>query len=292
MTTPAAQLPDSSTQSWGNSAHVGLQHFIAYTKEKGVQLYTGGVDAATNTFNWAVENRWEIMDSAIRTAPAMGLALQAIGTARGDASEGVRSAYNWGVAISGGNGLYTIGAQLNAAFNPNSERPGSIPQIALGSLEAGGAIAYGMGTNPTVQAAGAGIQALGSGVQSVVNDFTRKADAEVASRNGSPNLVPQIPMTVLTSPTQRANTANVANPAQASGYLPQTNLPQPARTTGRSAPANAATNVANLQPASIGAESSRAGGQNRDSRSTAVQPTQGKAPSSRGGRGAGGGGGR
>ncbi|MFJ2608789.1 hypothetical protein ACIQOU_21420 [Streptomyces sp. NPDC091279] len=274
MTTPTAQLPDSSTQTWVDKANENLRYFIAYSQEKGAQLYRGTRNAANDTYNWAVENRAAIIKTAVDSAPAVGLALQSVGTSLGDSSQGVNSAYNWGIAISGANGLYQIGVEVNAALNPNSDRPGSIPKMAMGATEFAGAAMYAglRGINVPLQTAGAAAQAAGSISQVIYDKFTDKADREIRSQTGSPE-------------PGRARPVAVSNNAPAGNFAPTTAPRQPAptfdpSTTQRSAPANAATNVANLQPASIGAESSRAAGDS--SRSTALPP--GNAPSNRGGK--------
>ncbi|MEU2728952.1 hypothetical protein ACIP68_24060 [Streptomyces griseoviridis] len=178
MTTPAPAVPPSgNTNSWANRTYQGMSHYVAYTAGRGVQLYTSARDATTGAVSWVAENRREILDTAVQSIPALGLALQSAGTARGDSAQGASSAYNWGVAMTGASGVYTVVAEGRRALSTNSDRPGSLPRFTLGAIEAAGAGMYAglAGPNPTVQSIGAGMQAAGAFGQSVMNSWQQNA---------------------------------------------------------------------------------------------------------------------
>jgi hypothetical protein len=182
MTTPAATtaVPPTAgtTTMFRNRTYPNLSHYIQYAQGQAAKLYTGTVDAATGTAHWVQENRASVAVTAAQSIPAVGLGLQAVGTARADTSQGAQSTYNWGILLSAGNGGYHVVAQGYNALS-NSETPGNLPRFTLGALEIIGAGMYAFGgPNTNTQAAGAAVQAAATVGQVMYTNWQNNAQQQ------------------------------------------------------------------------------------------------------------------
>ncbi|MFJ9423924.1 hypothetical protein [Streptomyces sp. NPDC101249] len=235
MTTPTPAVPvGGTTEPWTNRFYQNTSHIMTIAADRTFQLYTSVWDATAGAMRWVADNRAELLRTAVDSMPAGGLALQAVGTARGDSAQGAGSAYNWGVVLTGVGGAYNVAYELRTGLSSTSDRPGNLPRMALGAMEAAGAGMYAglAGPNPTLQSIGAGVQAAGAFGQTVMNNWQRNAadnrlPVTAPTSNPVAAVAPQIP--AQSFDPRAAQGAPAGNPVAA--YTHQT---QPASyTTGQ-----------------------------------------------------------
>ncbi|MFJ6570689.1 hypothetical protein ACIQNU_25070 [Streptomyces sp. NPDC091292] len=155
--TPTPPPESNASEQW-YSPVANAWHYIA-----GSELMTSSLDAAGNAGAWVAERTPWVVDAAVDALQPAGLVAQGIGTALQDAGRGARSFYNWGVVLSGADGLRTVFLQGQKALKPHPNDPPDVLAAAMGAFKAGGAAAYAFGSPLAVQTAGAVVQGIAQG---------------------------------------------------------------------------------------------------------------------------------
>ncbi|MFF8634914.1 hypothetical protein ACF052_12045 [Streptomyces pilosus] len=178
---PSPPPADFASEQW-YSPVTRAYHYIA-----GSQLMTHAGDAA----GWVAEHRGQIVSAAVDGLAPASVALQSIGTGLNDSAQGARSSYNWGVVLSGADGLRTVLIQGSRVFRPHPSDPPDVLAGVLGAARVAGAAAYGLAPTAEGRAVGAGVQALGMAGEYALN--RHRASQQPQQATPVPSVAPQLP---------------------------------------------------------------------------------------------------
>ncbi|GGV17963.1 hypothetical protein ABZX82_05085 [Streptomyces griseoflavus] len=243
---PSPPPPDFASEQWYSPVS------RAYHRIAGSQLMTYAGDAA----GWVAENRGQIVSAAVDGLAPASVALQSIGTGLNDSAQGARSAYNWGVVLSGAEGLRTVLIQGSRAFRPHPSDPPDVLSGVLGAARVAGAAAYGLAPTAEGRAVGAAVQSLG-----IAGDYALyRYRASQQSQQATPvsSVAPQLPAQEFPSTLSVNRMWDAAN-AQA------TDQQSPPATPQNPTPQNPTTQTPTHEP-----EPSRGGGRGRGQDSSAT----------------------
>ncbi|CAL9489928.1 hypothetical protein [Streptomyces sp. enrichment culture] len=236
---PSPPPADFASEQW-YSPVTRAYHYIA-----GSQLMTHAGDAA----GWVAEHRGQIVSAAVDGLAPASVALQSIGTGLNDSAQGARSSYNWGVVLSGADGLRTVLIQGSRAFRPHPSDPPDVLAGVLGAARVAGAAAYGLAPTPEGRAVGAGVQALGMAGEYALN--RHRASQQPQQATPVPPVAPQLPAQQFPSTLSVNQMWNAAS----------TNVGDPQSPTPRNP---------TIQTPTYAPESSRGGGRGRGQDSSAT----------------------